>query len=75
MILGLSVLIGLEKELAQVVVRFTALPMASLIAAFTIQYDPDQETQFEAAAAMFLSTVLACVTIPLWSWLLSVVFP
>jgi len=75
LILGLSVLIGLEKELAQVVVMFTALPVASLIAAFTIQYDPNQETQFEAAAAMLLSTVLACVTIPLWSWLLSVVFP
>jgi len=75
LILGISVLIGLEKELAQVVVMFTALPVASLIAAFTIQYDPDQETQFEAAAAVLLSTVLACVTIPLWSWLLAVCFP
>lgn len=75
LILGLAVLIGLERELAQVVVMFTALPVASLIAAFTIQYDPDQETQFEAAAAVLLSTILSCVTIPLWSWLLSVCFP
>lgn len=74
LILGLSVLIGLKKELAQVVVIFTALPVASLIAAFTIQYDPDQETQFEAAAAVLLSTILCCVTIPLWSWLLAVCF-
>lgn len=75
LVLGLSVLIGLEKEIAQVVVMFTALPVASLIAAFTIQYDPDQETQFEAAAAVLLSTIAACVTIPLWSWLLSIAFP
>lgn len=75
LILGLAVLIGLETELAQVAVMFTALPVASLIAAFTIQYDPDQETQFEAAAAVLLSTIFACVTIPLWSWLLSICFP
>ena len=74
-ILALSLLIGLERELAQVVVMFTALPVASLIAAFTIQYDPDQEAQFEAAAAVLLSAIFACVTIPLWSWLLTVCFP
>ena len=74
-ILALTVLIGLERELAQVVVMFTALPVASLTAAFTIQYDPNQETQFEAAAAVLLSAILACVTIPLWSWLLAICFP
>ena len=75
LILALSVLAGLERELAQVVVMFAALPVASLIAAFTIQYDPDQENQFEAAAAVLLSTIAACITIPLWSWLLSLCFP
>ena len=75
LILGLCVLVVLETQLAQVVVMFTALPVASLTAAFTIQYDPNQETQFEAAAAVLLSTTFACVTIPLWSWLLSICFP
>lgn len=75
LILGLTLLIGLERELARVVVMFTALPIASLIAAFTIQYDPDEESQFESAAAVLLSTALACLTIPLWSWLLSICFP
>ena len=73
--LGLSLVVGLEKELAQVVVMFAALPVASLIAAFTIQYDPDQETQFEAAAAVLLSTVFAAVTIPLWASLLTLCYP
>ena len=73
--LGLCLLAGIEKELAQVVVMFTALPVASLLAAFTIQYDPNEETQFEAAAAVLLSTICAAVTIPLWANLLAVCFP
>lgn len=73
--LGLSLLIGLEKELTQVVVMFTALPAASLIAAFTIQYDPNEETQFEAAAAVLLSTIFAAFTIPLWANMLALSFP
>jgi len=75
LVLGLSLLVGLDKEVAQVAVMFMALPVASLIAAFTIQYDPDEETQFEAAAAVLLSTVFAAVTIPLWAWMLSICFP
>ncbi|MBR5572444.1 MAG: AEC family transporter [Oscillospiraceae bacterium] len=73
--LGLSLLIGLEKELAQVVIMFAALPVASLLAAFMIQYDPDKEAQFEAAAAVLLSTIFAAVTIPLWSSIVAVCFP
>lgn len=72
--LGLTLLVGLEKEVAQVAVMFTALPVASLIAAFTIQYDPDEEAQFEAAAAVLLTTVFAAVTIPLWAWILNLCF-
>ena len=48
--------------------------VASLIAAFTIQYDPDEEAQFEAAAAVLLTTVFAAVTIPMWAWILSLCF-
>ena len=53
------------------------LPMTlpSLLAAFTIQYDPAQESQFQAAAAVLLSTLLSAFTIPLWAWVLGVYFP
>lgn len=74
LILGLSLLVGLDKELAQIVVMFSALPAASLLAAFTIQYDPDEETQFEAAAAVLLSTFFCAFTIPLWSAMLEFCF-
>ncbi len=72
--MGLAALVGLERELAQVVVMFAALPTASLLAAFTIQYDPDQEVQFEAAACVMLSTLFSAVTIPLWANLIPLVF-
>lgn len=72
--LGLSLLVGLEQELVQVVVMFAALPVASLIAAYTIQYDPDEEVQFEAAAAVLLSTAFAAFTIPLWANVLELCF-
>lgn len=75
LVLGLALLVGLKKELAQVVVIFSALPTASLLAAFTIQYDPDQEAQFEAAASVLLSCLCCAATIPLWAAALNICFP
>lgn len=75
LILGLTLLAGLEPELARVAVIFAALPVPSLLAAFTIQYDPDRESQFQAAAAVLLSTLLSAFTIPLWAWVLGICFP
>ena len=75
LILALSLLLGLSRELAEVVVVFAALPTASLLATFTVQYDPDPETQFEAAAAILLSTAFCAATIPLWTSLLERLFP
>ena len=73
--LALCLLFHLEAELAQVVVIFAALPVASLLAAFTIQYDPSQESQFQAAAAVLLSTFFAAFTIPLWAAALGFFYP
>ena len=56
-------------------VIFTALPTASLLAAFTIQYDPSRDSQFEAAATVLLSTLLSAFTIPLWAAVLGVCYP
>jgi len=75
LILGLVLLAGLEPDLARVVVIFAALPVPSLLAAFTIQYDPDQGSQFQAAAAVLLSTLACAATIPVWAAVLGVFFP
>ena len=74
LILGLVLLAGLEPELARVVVIFSALPVPSLLAAFTIQYDPERESQFQAAAAVLLSTLLSAFTIPVWAAVLGICF-
>ena len=73
--LVLALLFHLKKDLAEVVVMFAALPVASLLAAFTIQYDPAPESQFEAAAAVLLSTFCAAFTIPLWANVVALAFP
>ncbi len=57
--------LGLPPLLAAVVVIYTALPVSSLTAAFTIQYDPHPEARFESAGAVLISTLLSAVTIPL----------
>lgn len=75
LILLLALLSGIEPDLARVVVIFAALPVPSLLAAFTIQYDPDQDSQFQAAAAVLLSTLACAVTIPIWAAALGVFFP
>lgn len=75
MTLALCLLFRLEADLAHVVVIFATLPVASLMAAFTIQYDPAQESQFHAAAAVLMSTLFSAVTIPVWSVLLAHFFP
>ncbi len=74
LVLGLALLVGLEQDIAQLVVMFASLPVASLLAAFTIQYDPNEETQFEAAAAVLLSTFFCAFTIPLWANVLALCF-
>lgn len=73
--LVLVLAIGLERELAQVIVIFGALPTASLLAAYTIQYDPSPEAQFEAAAAVLFSVIFAALTLPMWAWLLNLLIP
>lgn len=75
LILGLTLLSGIEPELARVAVIFAALPVPSLLAAFTIQYDPDQDSQFQAAAAVLLSTLACAATIPVWAAVLGICFP
>ncbi len=73
--LGLCLLARVDADLAHVAVMFSALPVPSLMAAFTIQYDPDRESQFQAAATVLLSTLLSAVTIPAWAVALAHLIP
>lgn len=71
---GLALLFRIPAELASIAITFSALPVASLLATFTVQYDPNQEAQFEAAATVLFSTVFTVFTIPLWAAVLSRIY-
>lgn len=73
---GFAWLLGrfLDELLCAMVVVFTALPVASLTAAYTIEYDPDPAVRLEAAGAVFYSTLLSIITVPIWYAVLSRAF-
>ncbi|NCB63541.1 MAG: hypothetical protein EOM52_07995, partial [Clostridia bacterium] len=58
---GAMLLLPVDPLIAKVVVIFAALPVASLLAAFTIQYDPAPESCFLSAGGVLLSTLLSAV--------------
>jgi predicted permease len=64
-----------EPLMKQVVTVFAALPVASLLAAFTIQFDPGADAKLESAGAVFFSTLLSPVTVPLFALLAAHIFP
>lgn len=59
-------LLGVEKLVCDIVVVFSALPAASLLPAYTAQYDPDPENHFTAAGTCVISTLLSTITLPIW---------
>ncbi len=68
---ALSRVLPIDRELSNIIVIFSALPVASLLSAYTLQYDPDPQVQFESAGSVLSSTLFSAVTIPLWAQLLS----
>lgn len=66
----LMILTGIDPVLAQMTVIYAALPISALTAAFTVLYEPDLETQFEASGSVLIATLLSAATIPLWYWIL-----
>ena len=61
---------GADPIIADMIVIYAALPTASLLPAYALQYDPDPENQFTAAGTCVISTLFSTVSIPLWHLLL-----
>lgn len=61
---------GVNPVIANIAMIYTALPVPSLLAAFTMKYDSDQEIQFEAAGSTLIATILSTVTVPIWYMIL-----
>ncbi len=66
----LLLLTGIDSMICDMIVIYSALPIASMTAAFTVQYDPDKNTQFIAAGSVFFSVLLSMITLPIWYMLL-----
>ena len=76
LMLGLYVLIGVNREILRSVVYYFAMPVASLVPSFLLRYDPEAVEARTASGYMVVASTLFCVlTIPLWSLALNVLFP
>lgn len=63
-----------SPAVAKIVVIYAALPVASLLTAFTIQYDTSPEARLEAAGSVFFSVLFCAFTIPLWAQVAELLF-
>lgn len=72
--IALLYFLPLDPLVAKVVVIFSALPVASLLAAFTIQYDPEPGARLESAGSVLFSIIACAVTIPLWAYMADILF-
>lgn len=62
---------GVDPILCNMIVIYSALPCASLTAAYAVQYEPDPEIHFEAAGIVFFATLMSAITVPIWFNILS----
>lgn len=65
----------LDPVVISMVLVYTALPVSSLISAYTVQYDPNPAVQVEASGALLYSTILSIITIPVWHFVLTSFLP
>lgn len=72
--IALLYFLPIDPLVAKVTVIFSALPVASLLAAFTIQYDPEPQARLESAGSVLFSIIACAVTMPLWAYLANCLF-
>ncbi|WP_293574679.1 AEC family transporter [Phaeobacter sp.] len=70
--LGLCLLLPVQPDLAAVLVLFAALPTASAAHVLASAFGADREL---AATLIAQSTLLSAVTLPLWVWTITLMFP
>ncbi|MFB0921300.1 MAG: AEC family transporter [Oscillospiraceae bacterium] len=64
----------LDPLVAKTVIIYSALPVASMLAALTIRFEPSPEARLESAGAVFYSVAACAVSIPLWAFLAEQLF-
>ncbi len=67
----LLALAKIDPIIPNMIVMFTALPLATFTPALVMTCEPDnEESQFEAAGATLIALILSIVTVPAWYYLL-----
>ena len=72
--LAVMYFLPVDPLVAKIVVIYAALPVASLLSAFTIQYSPEPEAILESSGSVFFSILVCSITIPLWAQLAEHIF-
>ena len=67
--LAIMYFLPVDPLVAKIVVIYAALPVASLLSAFTIQYNPEPEAILESSGSVFYSILVCSITIPIWAQL------
>lgn len=70
LIFGLCRLFALPELLTRMAVVYSALPVASLLGTYVLQYDPSPEAHLDSAGFVFVSTLLSAVSLVLFVSLL-----
>jgi predicted permease len=67
LMLGLFLLFPLESEIKRPLFLYGAVPVPSLLTAFSYNLGRSEETCQDASAAVLLSTLLSVATLPVWA--------
>lgn len=70
LIYGLCLLLRLPELYTRLAVVYSALPVASLLGTYVLQYDPSPRSQQDGAGFVFVSTLLSAVSLTLFVSLL-----
>lgn len=71
LMLGLFMLLGVEREMLRPILYYSAMPVASLLPTFLLSYNPDEVEGRVAGGYMVVASTLLCVaTVPMWAMIL-----
>ncbi len=73
-VLGIFLLLGIDKQTIQSVIFYYAMPVASFLPSFLLRYNPEAVEARVAGGYMVVLSTLACVaTVPIWTLLLELI--
>jgi predicted permease len=63
-----------DPLVSKVVVVYSALPVASMLTAFTIEYCPESKARLQSAGYMLISVLMGVFTVPVWAYICELLF-